>query len=487
MLSLIVAMNLMSCNKKDEPNSSTITDYSVYSGATTLVSSFSLKANTKIMSNLDSVHFTIDQDRGLIYNADSLPRGTRINALLVELTCASNVSAREFIIKNGTRQQDTTITYSTSKSDSIDFTGDVTLRITSYDKQHVREYKVKVNVHKMEPDSILWNVSKRRDLPGVASTLKASKTVTLSGAFLCLVNDNGNYVLSESLDPLGPWNNRAISFPFEPQVNSLTATFEDLYILDENGQLFKSSDKGENWTDCGVAWHCLIGAYENRVLGVKDDGGTWIQDEYPHSENFIPTLLSEDFPVSGMSQLVIADNEWTDNQQAMFMGGVLADGNYSNAVWGYDGMQWGQINEATGNQKLPALRDALFFPYYTYVVPYNGFTPKKHVTWMVMGGVLNNGQINTVSYVSRNQGINWSVGEKGIQQPSHIPAFYGAQAYTFSRVQPRTMSYNPGQTTAITEWDCPYIYLFGGYAAGDAPFNSIWEGVLMRLTFKPVF
>ena len=49
------------------------------------ITSFSLVANSKILANLDSVHFTIDLDRALIYNADSLPKGTDVSRMLIEL------------------------------------------------------------------------------------------------------------------------------------------------------------------------------------------------------------------------------------------------------------------------------------------------------------------------------------------------------------------------------------------------------------------
>lgn len=73
MVFLLLATTVASCNKKDEPTTSTESNYSSYSYSTTLVSAFSLKANTKIAVGLDSVTFAIDQERGLIYNADSLP------------------------------------------------------------------------------------------------------------------------------------------------------------------------------------------------------------------------------------------------------------------------------------------------------------------------------------------------------------------------------------------------------------------------------
>ena len=119
-----------------------------------------------------------------------------------------------------------------------------------------------------------------------------------------------------------------------------------------------------------------------------------------------------------------------------------------------------------------------------------GTTYVKKVTWMIMGGRLSDGNINTKSYVSRNQCINWSVGESTIQQPDYMPAFYGAQVYSYDRTRTSSSTlraYSPGHVTPVTEWECPYIYIFGGYGNNGTPLNSIWEGVLTGLTFKPVF
>jgi len=490
-LFLVLAMTVVSCNKNNEPGTTEESDYTAYSSSTTLVSAFSLKANSKILDNLDSVMFTIDQDRGLIYNPDSLPYGTRVNAMCVSITSASTVALREFIIENGEKLGDTTITYNTSRSDSIDFTGNVTLRVTSLDGEHTRDYSVKVNVHKEKPDTMIWDSNRRRDLPNVTSTLKASKTIQYEGEFLCLVNDNGNYVLSSSVDPIeGPWSKTTLSFPFVPKVESLTATTDKLFILDDNGTLYTSDDRGQNWSSCGVQWYTMIGAYDKRVLGVKSDGGVWKHDEYPQRDGFESKAIESDFPIEGMSQLVMASNEWTANQQSMIVGGQLADGTLTNIVWGYDGERWGQVSNT--NDVVPAIRDASFFTYFTYVIPSGRITPVKRVTWMMLGGKLEGGILNTTTYISRNQCINWSKGETGLQKPDNMPSFYGAQVYSYERTHsanysPRLLSYNPGQVTPITEWDCPYIYIFGGYAYGGTPLNSVWEGVLRRLTYKPVF
>lgn len=483
---MVGAMSLQSC-KKDKDEDTTTVDYEVHSTSSTMVSSFGLKANSKILNNLDSVKFTIDQDRGVIYNADSLPKGTRVSAMLVTMSTASNVSSREIIVKNATEQSDTSFIYSSTKSDSIDFTGDVTLRITSYDKLHTRDYKVKVNVHKMKVDTIMWNASRRRDLPNVSSTLLASKTTRQEATFMCLVNDNGSYVLSTSTDPIaGTWTKKVLSLPFTPQVKSFVATGDALFMLDNNGQLFTSSDNGSNWTDCGVAWHSLIGAYGDKVMGVFNDAGTWKHDEYPRANGFVPTAIEDGFPVEDMSQLAMAYNEWTSNQQAMTVGGLKADGTFSSQVWGYDGNQWAPISTGT---VLPPMCNAVMLPYYT-MDQANSVTWKKRITWLILGGQLNTGALNTTTYISYNQGINWSKGSSSVQLPAHVPAFYGAQAFAFERYissSPALMSYNPGQVTPIVNWDCPYLYIFGGYGANNTALNNVWEGVLTGLTFKPVF
>ena len=64
----IAAAMVASCNSDDK-----IESVEYVPSSDVAITSFSLGANTKILSNLDSVFFTIDLKQGLIYNADSLP------------------------------------------------------------------------------------------------------------------------------------------------------------------------------------------------------------------------------------------------------------------------------------------------------------------------------------------------------------------------------------------------------------------------------
>ena len=83
-----------SCKKDKDDDDDTFTYSS--STQTTLVTGFSLQADAEVLASLDSVHFTIDYDRGLIYNADSLPVGTKVTGLKVNVNFLNNVSSAVF-------------------------------------------------------------------------------------------------------------------------------------------------------------------------------------------------------------------------------------------------------------------------------------------------------------------------------------------------------------------------------------------------------
>ena len=88
---------LVSCNK-DKDDDDTTYSYSD-SEQTTLIKGFALQADAEVLASLDSVHFTIDYDNGLIYNADSLPVGTDITALKVTVDFLNTVSSAVLILQ----------------------------------------------------------------------------------------------------------------------------------------------------------------------------------------------------------------------------------------------------------------------------------------------------------------------------------------------------------------------------------------------------
>ncbi|MDE6255192.1 MAG: hypothetical protein K2M39_03260, partial [Muribaculaceae bacterium] len=167
LISTVMVMGIASCNKKD--------DEAVDETATIVylpnvaVTSFKLKANKDVMANLDSVFFTIDLEHGVIYNADSLPKGTAINKLVPNISYSSYITSASIIMKGGTTRNDT-VDYVKNPGDSIDFTGNVSLVIATANDEMKKTYTLKVNVHQQEPDSLVWNEMAVAQLPSRMSS-----------------------------------------------------------------------------------------------------------------------------------------------------------------------------------------------------------------------------------------------------------------------------------------------------------------------------
>ena len=287
---MMISALAMSCN---EDSDDAYEEYVISNS--TVITAFNLNADDSVLANLDSVHFTIDISKRIIYNADSLPRGTKITGLTINASFPT-IATCKIVQEAGTVRPDSIYDYTTT--DSIDFTGNVKLRITAADGTEV-DYQVKVNVHQLESDSLYWNQMARRDLPNVSGTLNAQRTVQCGDKLYTLLNCSDGYILSTTDNPAtGDWQQIDAQFGMVPNVNTFAATNDALFILDENGALYTSAD-GSAWSSCGIIWHNIIGGYTDRVLGVGTDNGAYTLDEYPRLDGYTPTALPDKFPISG--------------------------------------------------------------------------------------------------------------------------------------------------------------------------------------------
>lgn len=492
--SAILLTGVYACNS-DSENAA----YEEMLSGSARVIKFTLKENDKVLSNLDSVFFTIDLEGSRIYNADSLPFGTNVTKIVPKIAL-DNSSVVEIIVSRAKLQKDTTFNYLAHPDDTIDFSGDAVLRVVSADAVTERKYEVNVNVHQTKPDSLYWNQIARRALPTTIDNPTEQKAVEYDGRALCLAGANGSYTISTIDNPaLDSWDIADAAFGFTPDVSSLTAAENALYILDTDGNLYTSTD-GSTWTACGVKWAAILGKYQSNVMGIEQRDGAYYHTAYPTA--IYTEAVAEEFPVSGISPLITFTTEWSDTPQAIIVGGRTASGSLSNITWGFDGNQWIKLNATD----LPALEGMTLFPYFCYKTNNRNWTVTKHSTWIAMGGRGVEGEVSRNIYVSFDSGLHWHLGDDVMQLPEYIPSFAEAQALVFSetlhvRSSSSWQSY-PSRpvpmwwaiadaeisraTKPVTEWECPYIYLFGGVDSQGNLHNSVWRGVINRLTFKPI-
>lgn len=485
------ASSFVACNEdSDDPTTTS---------SNVMVTSFAINPNDTILNNLDSVYFSIDLVNAKIFNADSLPYGTDVSNLGVHISTLGSSVAEIIVPRPG--KSDTTINYLKSPNSTIDFSnGPVTLHLVALDGVAQRDYSISVNVHKIKPDSLFWNKLSLNKLPSIYNNPTVQKTVRYKNQAVCISGIHPQYTLAKIDNPSNfMWDMQEISFPFTPNVNSLSATEDALYMLDNENNLYTSFD-GVNWTACNEKWHHIYGGYGSSLLGVKLIDGNYYHVTYPASTI---ALADSECPISGTSSIVSFENEWSNNTQAFVIGGRRSDGKVIGDMWGYDGSNWAKISHAGVYPR----EEMTFFSYYTFETDSTNWEITELPTLIAFGGFDQEGYAGKKVYISIDMGLNWKLADDLMQLPDYIPAMGNAQALVFSRTlvsrggnsdwidYPSKQLpswweiYNPVYSRVAqptTKWECPYIYLFGGYDNNGSLYNSIWRGVINRLSFKPV-
>lgn len=482
-LTASAALSLSSCNEKTEETEIYLTPSNV------AVTSFVLNADSKVMENLDSVFFSIDLENGVIFNADSLPYDTKIDKLVTTIKYSSYITKATIKMENGSTRTGE-INYLESPNDSIDFTGNVSLILSTDNGELSREYVIKVNVHKEKSDSLMWSDRSRTALPARTPNPKNQKSIDFNGTVISLIEEgDGTYTYATTTDIYNQqWQKYHVTFPFTPDVRSLCATSSAMIILDTDGVMYESTD-GSGWTATGEIWSAVLGAYLDTAVGIRNQDGVSVYAQYP-MKNLNLTAIDPEFPVSGFSNFEILANKWTSSPVGFFVGGVCRDGSLSNATWAFDGNNWIKLSEGG----VPYVRGASLIPYFGFRFTSSSVTQTEYPVWMLIGGTMTDGSQNKTVYISYDNGVNWSKGSQLLQLPDEIPAMTECdnvvanhrRSANLSDAWSKTRSHNVEVVGDEIFWDCPYIYLIGGFDPAGNLYNTIWQGVLARLTFTPV-
>ena len=160
--------------------------------------------------------------------------------------------------------------------------------------------------------------------------------------------------------------------------------------------------------------------------------------------------------------------------------------------------------------------------YTTYAVNEDNWDVTAYPTLMAWGGRTEDGELSNTMYVSRDMGVHWSIVDSLLQLPAYMPKVYRADALVFNttmtdaaaaavngalkwRSMPSpempvwfnmavpaalpqaVLATRSSGISPVTEWEVPYIYLFGGEDLGGNTHDTVWRGLLNRLSYKPVY
>ena len=213
---------------------------------------------------------TIDQLKHEVYNVDSLPAGVDFRKVVCTVgTKNAGILALKRLKKKDTDKD--TLDYYTS--DSVDFSVPREFRVYSTDGTNYRNYEVRLNVHKEQPDSFVWHRQSVAEIVGGMSGVASDTKLLPMGdmMYMAIADSHNMYIAVKDInDDSKPWrvtgSNMNMVFTAEGCKN--IAVFNNYIYLYNQGNLFRATD-GRTWekpaTEGFNDVKCLVGAGNGKL------------------------------------------------------------------------------------------------------------------------------------------------------------------------------------------------------------------------------
>ena len=331
---------------------------------------------------------SIDQERKLIYNVDSLPLGTNIN----KVTFTALNSLGTLSIKSLYTGNDTIF----SMADSTDFSVPRTFTVHSTNGVSKVNYLMTINVHKQDGNTMNWN--KVAAATNEIKDLKDTRSFALNGNLYVFGQKDGvSLILKTPANGFANGTNTQwTSNNTQPAIRPLSVVrFNNAFFaVDAENRIVTSTD-AINWTATGSEFtaNSLVVAGSKHLVALKDgkfysstDAINWTADKID-----MPELMPESF-ASGVSIYSKLDKTF----ESLVVVGV---NNGKNVVWkreidltGAETYPWLYIPETHASKyNIPNIQQ-------TTLNMYDGVT--------LMSGLTTDNQLAPL-YMSRDNGRTW--------------------------------------------------------------------------------
>jgi hypothetical protein len=373
----------------------------------------------------DDYTFVIDQVQHLIYNVDSLPCGTDITKVVAEITFDSS-----YLLITDQEASESKDTLWTS-GDSLDFTKPIIMKVYAYDGSYGEPYTVKLNVHQVVPDSLVWrDLSAGNNFQGNTAQ-KGQKAVCFKQRIYVLEEGDTQVKITSTATSDGRSWTALTELPIAEKADYQSAMVwgDALYLLAGN-QLYRSED-AETWTAVDGAsglttlvanldtdrHHRLVAVDTDGYLTESTDGSTWTPTE----------TLPDGFPVSGLSYVGydLASNPAIGRM--VVLGENQADADTMHVVWSK------LTTESTWGNLLLTVNDASCLPRLKQVAMIS-YDHKLYA----FGGASQNGSTEVGAfgsfYVSEDGAVSWTAVTASLFFPEEFPDLYDEAGGTFAYV-----------------------------------------------------
>ncbi|NDV94674.1 hypothetical protein D0T84_07040 [Dysgonomonas sp. 521] len=440
-------VTLGSCN--DDSTTTTV-------GASADAQIYAFKLSATAVNAIDSVNypimaktkFSIDQFRTLIYNPDSLPYKTKLKKFAASITYSSSGTYKLQLVYpdsiadwNGT--------------DSIDFSTNPKIRVTAANGINTREYTINIRVHKVDPDTLIWN-----NIGSQPTTVGKQKTLLKDATFhtFSIDADGKLYLYKAAKSNTLTWAKQAVATGLTASsidLGSITLFDNTFYAISNTKQAYSSTD-GISWAALNDNVHAIFGILpaanasdDSLLVATKVDGKYYFATTVDMKDlNVVENISSDplsneivgDFPASGFSSVTIYNRTNVNANMLTITGGNDFNGNSTNLTWSL----------RAGENKLEVISNQ------------NNklFSANMGISTFLYDGYLF-ALTKNVLYKTTSAGAKWVVAPSKEALDSNVPKAYG-------------------QSIIVDEEN--YIWIFGGMSSsGSIPVRQIWRGRLNHL------
>lgn len=386
----------------------------------------------EVCPDIEDYAFNIDnrKDTGLIYNIDSLPYRSQVSSLYPSLTVQSS---NGYIFFNDSLWED---------GDSIDFSSPVVFKNTSADNEHTRVYKIHVNVHQVDPDSMLVTL-KSTTFP-IPSNAPFFKVLASNTTFKSFYKTSGGIKVFESKDAGYNWSPMVVTGISEEVNIASVCTYNSNYFLAAtSGQLYTSVD-GASWTKAGDGSKIvtLFGQLKKKYKGENDHLVGLLENSqgeicYAKSQDGLHWIagnkIDQDFPVTDYALTKGANV--TGVEFFTIAAGITSKGLLNKNVFSTEtGDSW--INVSSSGSTLPKRKGASIFFYDSKLV--------------FIGGQDSSNVYHNEVFVSPDKGKNW------VKAPKDWSSLVLDEGLAYSSI------FVEHQEDLVNKKDREFIWILGG-------------------------
>lgn len=342
--------------------------------------------------------FIIDQVRKEIYLADSLPVGTDISKVAV------NISSEGYYIFVEAGENDSIW----SDSDSLDFTNPVKFKVLSEMNTFGHIYTAQIDVHQQDPDIMSWTKFAK-----LGNNIKTPKAVYANENIFVFTEGNTQVAVTSTKDGKEWTSLQTIDLPIKADYTTAIEWAGKIYMLAD--KTLYVSENGINWTkvETEQTFSTLLASCKSKMVGIDTDNHYIESADATNWEKY--QEMPADFPKAPFSYTSYALTTNANMERIVLMGNNPLKQDTTNVVWGQidNEQEWAALTYEKNKELCPKFENPTIIRYNNKLYAFGG-------------PAIDGTEIHAFElfYASKDNGISWEPITEKLLFPEEFSTLY---------------------------------------------------------------